>query len=91
MTDPLEVLAKELYVAENLHAFAKMYTQGFTGFERSYFAWREKYLANAPYEALDFDSLLELKEKAIKLLRPQRESNPLTEEELKLFNNEKGE
>ena len=84
MKDPLEVLAKELYIAENLHAYAKMYSQGFTGFERNYFAWREKYLANAPYEQLDFETLIGLKEKAIRLLKPIKEPKPLTDPDFSL-------
>lgn len=69
MNDPVKTLARELYIANQLHAFALMYSHGSKFYESSYNTYREKILANAPFEELSLSDSLNYQEQAIRLLK----------------------
>lgn len=84
MNDPVKTLARELYVADHLHQYASILVKN-NKLEHSYKAYREKILANAPFEELSLRDSLTYQEQAIRLLKPSREPSPLTIEELKML------
>lgn len=87
MNDPVRTLAIELYVADHLHQYASILVKD-KKLELSYKAYREKILANAPFEELSLRDSLTYQEQAIRLLKPPCEPSPLTIEELKLLTSE---
>ena len=51
MNDPVKTLARELYVADHLHQYATILVKD-NKLESSYKAYREKILANAPFDTI---------------------------------------
>ena len=84
MNDPVKTLAIELYIADHLHQYASILVKS-NKLESSYRAYREKILANAPFEELSLRDSLTYQEQAIRLLKPPCEPSPLTIEELQML------
>ena len=51
MNDPVKVLARELYVADHVHQYALILIKS-DKLEKSYNNYREKILANAPFDTI---------------------------------------
>ena len=69
MNDPVRTLARELYVADHLHKYASILVKN-DKLEKSYTSYREKILANAPFEELSLKDSLDYQEQAIRMLKP---------------------